>query len=147
MPTNKIDVVRCTASLLVPFVLSASHLQLALPFKLSLSYTMADPLSISASVVSFVAFALQVATTSADFLRDAKGFPDEFTKLTLATNEFATHVRRLAPTIGEVEARYGTETGFPFLLIVANVVQIEPTRWKIAVRFLKASTRYWGTRY
>ena len=90
---------------------------------------MTDPLSISAAAVGFVAFALQVATTSAEFLRDAKGFPNEFTNLSLATNEFATHVRRLAPTIEKVEARYGTEGSFPFLRIVANVVlQIKQTR-------------------
>src|SRR5947207_12552286 len=44
-------------------------------------------------------FTLQVAATSAKFVRDAKGFPDELIKLSLATNEFAVHVRRLAATI------------------------------------------------
>jgi len=89
---------------------------------------MADPLSISAAAVGFVAFALQVATTSTEFLRDAKGFPDEFSKLSLATNEFATHVRRLAPTIEKVEARYGIEGSFPFLCVVANILQVKQTR-------------------
>ena len=83
---------------------------------------MADPLSISAAAVGFVAFALQVGTTSAEFLRDAKGFPDEFTKLSLATNELATHVRRLAPTIEKVEARYAIGGSFPFLRMVTDVL-------------------------
>jgi hypothetical protein len=100
----------------------------ALSFRVSLSHTMADPLSISAAAVGFVAFALQVATTSAEFLQDANGFPNEFTKLSLATNEFATYVRRLAPTIEKVEARYGIKGSFPFFHIVANVLQIKQTR-------------------
>ena len=77
---------------------------------------MTDPLSISAAVVGFVAFALQVAKTSTEFVRDAKGFPDEFIKLSLATNDFAILARRLTPTIEKIEARYetnGTNGSFP----------------------------------
>ena len=82
---------------------------------------MTDPFSISTAAVGFVAFALQVATTCAEFVRDAKGFPEEFIKLSLATDEFAIHVRRLTPTIEKVEARYGTE-GLS-LAINANIVK------------------------
>jgi len=73
---------------------------------------MADPLSISSAAVGFVSFALQVATTTAGFVRDAKGFPDEFTKLSLVTNEFAIHVRRLGPSIEKIEDKQAAE-GYP----------------------------------
>ena len=72
---------------------------------------MTDPLSISAAGIGCVAFALQVATTAAEFMCDVKGFPDEFTELSLVTNEFAIHVRRLGPSIGKIEERSECEGG------------------------------------
>ena len=83
---------------------------------------MTDPLSISAAIVGFVAFVLQVAKTSTEFVRDAKGFPDEFIKLSLATNDFAILARRLTPTTEKIEARYETNGSFPSF-IIANIVK------------------------
>jgi len=65
-----------------------------------------DPLSISAATMGFVAFILQVATTADGFIRDAKGFPDEFIKLASDTRDFADLVERLKLAINMVEARY-----------------------------------------
>jgi len=65
-----------------------------------------DPLSISAATVGFVAFILQVATTADGFIRDAKGFPDEFMKLAFYTRDFADLIERLKPAVNMVEARY-----------------------------------------
>ena len=65
-----------------------------------------DPLSISAATVGFVAFILQVAMTADAFIRDAKGFPDEFIKLASDTRDFADLIERLKPAINMVEARY-----------------------------------------
>ena len=76
---------------------------------------MTDPLSMGAAVVGFVAFALQVAKTSIEFVRDANGFPEEFIKLSLATNDFAILARRLTPAIEKIEARYGTKGSLPLL--------------------------------
>jgi hypothetical protein len=86
-----------------------------------------DPLSISSAAVGFVAFALQVATTAAGFVRDAKGFPDEFTKLSLVTNEFAIHVRRLGPSIEKIEGKWAAD-GYPQVLrLIADMfVKIKP---------------------
>jgi len=72
---------------------------------------MADPLSITSAVVGFVAFTLDVAKTATQFVQDAKGFPDEFMRLSLDTNEFAILIRRLAPTIEKVEARFKNSEG------------------------------------
>ena len=91
---------------------------------------MTDPLSISAATVGFVALALQVATTAADFLRDAKDLPWEFTQLSLVANEFAIHVRRLSPSIDEIERRYqpgGVPPTPPFYLLTW-VMQIKQRR-------------------
>jgi hypothetical protein len=81
---------------------------------------MADPLSISSAAIGFVAFALQVATTAAGFVRDAQGFPDEYTKLSLVTNEFATHVRRLGPSIQKIEEKQAAK-GYPRILLIADM--------------------------
>ena len=82
---------------------------------------MADPFSISSAAIGFVAFALQVATTAAGFVRDAKGFPDEFTKLSLVTNEFAIHVRRLSPSLEMIEDNRAAE-GYPRVLhLIADI--------------------------
>jgi hypothetical protein len=70
---------------------------------------MTDPLSISAAAVGFVSLALQVAQTTTQFVQDAKSFPEEFKKLSLAINEFGVLVRRLTPVIEKVEARYEIE--------------------------------------
>ena len=70
---------------------------------------MVDPISISSATVGFVAFALQVATTAAQFIRDATGFPNEFVKLCLATNEFAILLQRLYPSFVKIEERYDAE--------------------------------------
>lgn len=67
-----------------------------------------DGLSIASGAVGFVSLILQVATTAAQFIRDAKGFPDEFINLTFVTNDFAIQARRLGPSIGIVEQRYAT---------------------------------------
>jgi hypothetical protein len=72
---------------------------------------MTDPFSIASATVGFVGFVLQVATTAADFIRDAKGFPEEFTKLAADTKEFATLVERLKPAIEVVETRYAQTNG------------------------------------
>jgi hypothetical protein len=79
---------------------------------------MPDPLAISSAAVGFVAFALQVATTAADFVRDVKDFPQEFTKLSLVTNELAIHVRRLSPSIDEIDGRYQPGGVLPILYSV-----------------------------
>src|SRR5690348_4969454 len=70
---------------------------------------MTDPLSICAAAVGFVSLALQVAQTTTQFVQDAKGFPEEFKKLSFTINEFGVLVRRLTPVIEKVEARYGIE--------------------------------------
>ena len=67
---------------------------------------MVDPISISSATVGFVAFALQIATTAAQFIRDATGFPTEFVKLCLATNEFTILLQHLSPSIQKIEERY-----------------------------------------
>jgi len=71
---------------------------------------MADPLSIASAAVGFVAFVLQVATTSANFVQDAKGFPEEFTKLDSETQDFRSLVQKLEPAIKIVQSRYANET-------------------------------------
>ena len=71
---------------------------------------MPEPLAISAAVVGFVGFTLNVAKSITEFVQDAKDFPVEFKKLSLAINEFGILVRRLSPTIEKVEARYETES-------------------------------------
>lgn len=88
---------------------------------------MPDPLSISSAAVGFIAFALQVATTAAGFVRDAKGFPAEYTKLSLVTNEFAIQVRRLGPSIEKIEDTQAVE-GYPQVLrlIPDTFVKIKP---------------------
>ena len=89
---------------------------------------MADPLSISSAAVGFVSFALQVATTSANFVRDAKNFPKEAIKLSLVTGEFANHVRLLEPTIEKINARYDSENGnYDRRSFAANVLKIRST--------------------
>jgi len=65
-----------------------------------------DPLSISSATIGFVAFILQVAKTADGFIRDVKGFPDEFMKLASNTRDFADLIERLEPAINMVEARY-----------------------------------------
>ena len=79
---------------------------------------MTDPLSISAAAVGFVSLVLRVAQTMTQFVQDAKGFPEEFKKLSLAINEFGVLVRRLAPVIEKVEARYKTEGINNFISLV-----------------------------
>ena len=71
---------------------------------------MADPVSIASVAVGFVGFVLQVATTSANFVQDAKGFPEEFTKLDSETQEFRSLVQKSEPAINIVQSRYGNET-------------------------------------
>ncbi len=71
---------------------------------------MTDPLSLSAATVGFVAFTLQVAKTAIAFTQNARDFPSEFTKLSLVTHEFASHVRRLSPAIEKIEEGYEGET-------------------------------------
>ena len=73
------------------------------------SEAMVDPISISSATVGFVAFSLQVATTAAQFICDISGFPNEFVKLCLATNEFAILLQRLHPSIQKIEERYDAE--------------------------------------
>lgn len=70
---------------------------------------MTDPLSISAAAAGFVSLVLQAAQTATQFVQDAKSFPEEFKKLSLAINEFGVLVRRLTPVIEKVEARYEIE--------------------------------------
>lgn len=70
---------------------------------------MADPFSLATGVVGFVGFALQVAATVADFVQNAKDFPEEFTKLASRTEDFATLARRLEPAIKVIEGRYKTQ--------------------------------------
>jgi hypothetical protein len=67
---------------------------------------MTDPLSISSAVVGFVAFALQVGMTAANFISDAKNYPEEYGKLASDTADFASLVERLKPAIEEVESKY-----------------------------------------
>ena len=73
---------------------------------------MADPLSISAAVVGFAAFALEVAKTVTGFVQDAKGFPEEFQSLSLVANEFGVVVRRLTPVFERLEAENCDEGEF-----------------------------------
>ena len=70
---------------------------------------MPDFISVTASVVGFVEFALAVAKNAADFVRDVKDCPKEFNMLRLATYEFVIHVKRLTPTINKVEQTYKNE--------------------------------------
>ena len=70
---------------------------------------MTDPLSISAAAVGFISLVLQVAQTTTQFVQGAKGFPEEFKKLSFAINEFGVLVRRLTPAIEKVEVRYETK--------------------------------------
>jgi hypothetical protein len=84
----------------------ATHLPLN-PLSLVPAETM-DGLSIASGAVGFVSLILQVATIAAQFVRDAKGFPDEFINLTFVTNDFAIQARRLGPSIDMIEQRYAT---------------------------------------
>ena len=61
---------------------------------------MADP----ASMVGFVAFALNVVKTAADFIEEAKDLPDKF-KLSFGTNEFVLLVQRLPPALEKFRER------------------------------------------
>lgn len=85
---------------------------------------MTDPLSITVSLVGFVTFAIDVAKTAAEFVQDAKGFPDEFKKLSLNVNEFAILVRRLAPAIEKMESRHedpgGTILSLAYLTLICS---------------------------
>jgi hypothetical protein len=74
---------------------------------------MSDPLSISAAVVGFTAFALEIAKIATEFLKDAYDFPEEFTRLSLAIQEFGILVRRLSPILEKVEKTYGSEDSIP----------------------------------
>ena len=105
---------------------------------------MVDPLSISSAAVGFVSFALQVATTSANFVRDAKNFPEEAIKLSLVAGEFANHVRLLEPTIEKVNARYESENGnYDSRSFATNVLKIRSTCYNGVVRSWTGSTCYW----
>ena len=73
------------------------------------SEVMVDPISISSATVGFIAFSLQVATTATQFIRDATGFPNEFVKLCLATNEFAILLKLLGPSFQKIQERYDAE--------------------------------------
>ena len=81
---------------------------------------MAEPLSISATTTGFVAFALQVAQATISFIQNASEFPKEFTKLSLVTYDFASHVRRLSPAIEKIEEEYEGETSSVCVALIAN---------------------------
>jgi hypothetical protein len=87
---------------------------------------MTDPLSISTAAVGFVAFVLQVAGAATDFVCNAKDFPEEFIKLSLATNDFAIQVRRLSPTIHKIEEIHDPGGILP-LLSIADVLKTKQT--------------------
>jgi len=82
-----------------------------------------DPLSISSATVGFVAFLLQVATTTKDFVQDAKDFPQEFRKLSEATQDFAIQVQRLNPSIQKIEQRYQVGRILPFHFVTDTCVE------------------------
>lgn len=86
-----------------------------------------DGLAIASGAIGFVSFILQVATAAAQFVRDAKGFLNEFMKLSLVTNDFAIHVRRLGPSIELIEERYASE-GILLMQFRANLHQGKPMR-------------------
>jgi hypothetical protein len=105
---------------------------------------MTDPLSISAAAVGFVSLALQVAQTTTQFVQDAKGFPEEFKKLSLAINEFGVLVRRLTPAIEKVEARHETEgiSDFYFPLTVHSELKVGRGRPEYVKTLQRRITRH-----
>jgi len=75
---------------------------------------MADPLSITSAAVGFVSFAIGVAKTTTAFLKDAKTCSEDFTKLSLLTNEFALQLHRLGPLLETAERESGGTYGLKF---------------------------------
>jgi hypothetical protein len=58
-----------------------------------------DPLSLTASVVPLITFAIQVSQTTIQFVSDVKDFPDEFRKLVERTQEVSTLLKSIRPVI------------------------------------------------
>lgn len=84
---------------------------------------LSSTLPVVASTVGFVAFLLQVATTTKDFVQDAKDFPQEFRKLSEATKDFAIQVQRLNPSIQKIEQRYQVGRILPFHFVTDTCVE------------------------
>ena len=72
---------------------------------------MVDPLSVTSAAVGFISFAIGVAKTTTAFLNDAKNCPEDFTKLSLITNEFVIHLNRLWPLFEKTERRHEESGG------------------------------------
>jgi hypothetical protein len=62
-----------------------------------------DPLSITASVVALLSFAVQVSRTTIQFVSDVKEFPDEFGKLVERTREVSDLLKSIRPVIEALE--------------------------------------------
>jgi hypothetical protein len=62
-----------------------------------------DPLSLTASVVPLLSFAVQVLQTTVQFVSDVKEFPDEFRKLVERTQEMSNLLKSIRPVIEALE--------------------------------------------